>query len=811
MNRGEEVRDRDETAEGGDGLLEQAIQAREAGRLDPFLAQCSSQDRTQLAQHLSLMADLEELSGLLEGGLDPEPERLESAPLTASDDLGRYGIIGLVGEGGLSRVYLALDRVLGRRVALKVIKRQFADPSEADLWLEQEGRSLARLDHDAIVRVFDVGCANGHSFVSMELIEGPSLRRVVQVLRGLEQNQPQQNKTAEADQAQGVARHLTSLAARSRLIAELARALEYCHGRGVIHRDIKPSNILLDDQGRGHLIDFGIAHLDSEEGVSLHTQNLVGTPAYLSPEQIDQGRVGVSAASDQFSLGVVLYELLTLTQPFAREGTMKTLHAVTHADWDPEPLQEAGVPVDLRRICRKCLMRDPKQRYPSMGDLACDLEAFLEHRAISISAPTIGQQARYWLTRNRRLVFSTVGVVAGALFLGLGSLLLQGRGERREFRQRLEGIQAALVAGGGDEELFSNLLRRAEVAQDEARRLDRAPVFSHLLGPVQPRWRDLVQTVTAALRQTIEPELRSIAQARDRFQRSERLQRFTLDWGIVVHDAERLSGQTLLDAPGTVDLPPGGRLFRHEYYGPETSITVFEALDYPSHEPLWDGFYRYVLWDPDGLREVEFSLFERQARWSPHLSALDEDKAPPMLRVAIDVQELRRRLEPQLRDPKPGRLDAVSFRISARPVRWGDLRRVFSPPELAEVLQRTRGLSRASEPVLGPEDGDPAMITWADAYEYANRLGGRLPTTLELHCALGQGVIEIPPEGPGEEWVSMPWDSDPRHCKASVLASLDRPTPFFWAFDEHRVDDGQNEIGFRVAISDPDPTAPQER
>ncbi|MGC8644561.1 MAG: serine/threonine-protein kinase, partial [Isosphaeraceae bacterium] len=222
-----------------------------------------------------------------------EPES-DSTCLTSVDShLGRYQVLGLLGEGQYARVYRGLDPVLQRTVALKVLRGGLLRQDKMKERFLNEGRALARLSHPRIVPVYDAGCHAGLYFIAMGLIEGESLADLRN--RGLLQP--------------GVSRALE-------IVADVAAALAYAHCHGIIHRDVKPLNIQLDPAGQVYLMDFGIAHHGGLADSWGDGQRRTGTPAYVAPEIARGNHGGIQPASDQYSLGVVFYELLCGRTPF---------------------------------------------------------------------------------------------------------------------------------------------------------------------------------------------------------------------------------------------------------------------------------------------------------------------------------------------------------------------------------------------------------------------------------------------------------------------------------------------------------------
>jgi eukaryotic-like serine/threonine-protein kinase len=264
------------------------------------------------------------------------------------DTLGnRYLLSGLLGTGGMAEVFLAHDRMLDRDLALKVLKEQYAKDERFVRRFQKEARNAAALNHPNVVQIYDQGRAeDGRFYIAMEHMTGGSLEDLI-LRRG----------PLGASEA-------------ARLASQVAEALHAAHRRGIVHRDIKPQNVLLDKAGNAKVADFGIALAASRTSTS-GTNLLFGTPSYMSPEQAMGERVGPE--SDLYSLGVVLYEMLTGTVPFAAEGALAT--AMKHLTELPLPPRQRNpsVPEAMEALVMELLTKDPEDRYPSAAQLIEDL------------------------------------------------------------------------------------------------------------------------------------------------------------------------------------------------------------------------------------------------------------------------------------------------------------------------------------------------------------------------------------------------------------------------------------------------------
>jgi eukaryotic-like serine/threonine-protein kinase len=259
---------------------------------------------------------------------------------------GRYRVISRLGSGGMADVYLAQDQLLGREVAVKVLHHHFAEDQEFVERFRREASSAAGLSHPNIVAIFDRGEWNGTYYIAMEYVAGRTLKAIVREQGAL-------------DPASAID-----------IVVQILRAARFAHKRGVIHRDLKPHNVILDEEGRARVTDFGIARAGASD-MTL-TGSIMGTAQYLSPEQA-QG-LAVSSASDLYSVGVILYELLTGVVPFEGETAVAIAFKQVSAEPQPPSALRQGIPASLDAVVLRMLAKDPAQRYADADELIAALE-----------------------------------------------------------------------------------------------------------------------------------------------------------------------------------------------------------------------------------------------------------------------------------------------------------------------------------------------------------------------------------------------------------------------------------------------------
>jgi len=353
--------------------------------------------------------------------------------------LGDFRLERRLGSGGMGVVYQALQISLNRHVALKVLPSSLVGDVSAIERFHREARAAARLRHPNIVTIYAEGLEQGICYFAMEMIEGEPLDRIIEDLRVLKASaggQPGSSaagytagpKESPAADDVGHQRAQSSLlrTCRSdreyfdmaaRLISEVADALAYAHEEGIIHRDVKPSNLILADDGRLVLLDFGIARTCQERAMTL-TGSFVGTPRYMSPEQIAGGRGKPDHRSDIYSLGVTLYELLTLRPLFDGNAREQIVRQILGKDPLRPRQVERQIPVDLETICCKALEKDPNRRYSDAREMAEDLRRYLAGCVIKAKPAGSVDRIAKLLRRRKVAAFLSGGIILALALAG---------------------------------------------------------------------------------------------------------------------------------------------------------------------------------------------------------------------------------------------------------------------------------------------------------------------------------------------------------------------------------------------------------
>jgi serine/threonine protein kinase len=396
-----------------DHLLQSAL-ARMPQERSVFLAQACGDDELLRSEVESLIASHEDANNFLNtprSQLAADFLVSGQARLTTGQKIGHYKIINSLGSGGMGEVYLAQDTKLDRKVALKILPAELAANQDRMRRFAQEAKAAAALNHPNIAHIYEIGESDGVNFIAMEYIEGDTLRQLL-------------------------SRRMLELKRVAEFAAQVASGLSVAHKEGIIHRDIKPENLIVTANRQIKILDFGLAKLAEKQRVSAGVSELttaympaggpaetipgtvMGTVAYMSPEQARAEKL--DHRTDVFSLGIVVYEMLTGRRPFEGKSAIDTLHAIINQEPPAITKLNPQLPVELTDILAKALAKDPAERYQHAGDFELDLRRF--KRALETSSLIRSQSERQIVPGKGRWSAITKWAIGAVVLLSVGAL-----------------------------------------------------------------------------------------------------------------------------------------------------------------------------------------------------------------------------------------------------------------------------------------------------------------------------------------------------------------------------------------------------
>jgi serine/threonine protein kinase/WD40 repeat protein len=383
--------------------------------------------------------------------------------------LGDFRILREIGRGGMGVVYEAEQISLARRVAVKVLP--FAGVLDARQLqrFKNEALAAAQLDHPHIVNVLAVGSDHGTHFYAMRFIDGRTLAEEIR---------------REGDRGEGTGDMGQRFRAIAALMADAADALHYAHEHGVIHRDVKPSNLMLDEQGKIWVTDFGLAHVESTATLTM-TGDFLGTLRYMSPEQA-LGKMGVDHRTDVYSLGATLYELLTLRPVFDSDQRAVLLQQIANQSPQAPRQLDRTIPAELETITLKALEKEPAERFGTAGELASDLRRFLADQPIRARPPTLLQAARKWSRRHRPVVVASsvatavllVVIAAAASWAALAASAREREQKRDGLIQQIQLLRLLPHKQGWFDVAWSRVVEASRIKADPVLRSEAAALLA---------------------------------------------------------------------------------------------------------------------------------------------------------------------------------------------------------------------------------------------------------------------------------------------------------------------------------------------
>jgi len=749
-------------------LLAQALELP-AARREAWLRAAAGADHELLATLRRLLETALE-DETVGGGLLAPPPNLLSIPATADVPPARlddFEILEELGRGSMGIVHRARQRSLNREVALKRLMPQLAFSAVGVERFRLEATAHARLRHPNIVSVHVVGEDKGTHFFAMDHVPGASLREVLAAMQAPAAAQPEVRPEARA-LADMLAPRMRGYTARvATLVATVADALEHSHQRGLVHRDVKPGNILIDLDGVPHVTDFGVAK-DMQLERLLQTDHAFGTPHYMSPEQAGERSEPIDRRTDIYSLGVVLYELLTLRRPFEGDSRQQVLRAIREREPTPPSQLELGVHRDLQTICLHALEKQRGARYPSAAAMADDLRRFLAGEPIRAVPPGPAERVRRWLWR-RRLPLGLGGAVVAAAAVSTVYGVQRERSERlsQELQplvtlQQLDDAQLDALPGQQlveAQRACARLLASGRLDEDQRAAVTALDTRIAALGRQAVARADALVSASTARR---DGDWRAMGQA---LAASAHIGRGAL---LLPDDREvqaRAEGDYWLPRLSVVTTPPGARVTLQRLDPVSGNVldaqllaqtTPIEAL------PVEVDYYR-ILAEIDGLGFAEASRALVAAR--------------EVLRVELVIRPTQEVV---------GRDMAL---VAGGPVAWGEggvqgpgmaPRRDALPPFWIDRYEVSNGEYRQFVQATGHREPAPwsagydpawdrlpvAYVSFADAEAYAAWAGKRLPTAPEWLAAAR-----------GPERVRFPWGDDAEGVLERAV--LKRPTPSF--------------------------------
>ncbi len=690
---------------------------------------------------------LREVRRLLEGTVPADfmepPSEVRSAANAPWPEISGLSITRRLGEGGRGAVWLAHDEASDSLVAVKVLSPA-AQLSTLQLErFRREGVVAEKLDHPGIVSVLRTGAENGLPFIVMEWVDGLDLAQEISMLRSISPR-PSDSKALLA--SIDASRRIEVCA---RILREAAEALHFAHEQQIIHRDIKPQNILLAGELQPRLVDFGLARNESADTITVSGE-VEGTPNYMSPEQVHARRAIIDRRTDVYSLGVVLYELLTLTRPFEAPTLRQVMDNITSRTPPRARSLNPDIPIDLETICHHAMEKRPEDRYATAAELAADLDRFLSHQSIE-ARPVPGR------VRALRWCQSHKSILALGLFAVIAPVVAFWLSVNQERSRRFAEIGESLRAE----------VDRPKVTPESRRILEQAQALRSRLGSLPPdleRLRErLRERLSAAAAQVSGEGRAALSRVRTRSPRlsittpdtSESRANFleglerTVEAALLSGGLNATLSQMLIEAASATvvidmtsdDVDPAGAEVFVQRIDPLTGeLASAQLMGTIPLDPqlLSPGHYRFSVWK-NGAASAEWKrwlehpgrTYRLSARLVPDATARDGmiSVAGGSVTQAFDVIDAN---DSAITESIPITLEVAPFWIDESPVTHGEYAAFVNATGAPEPF-----FWRADGPRPDNWDELPvAGVSLDDARAYAEWRGARLPTLAEWELAV---------------------------------------------------------------------------
>lgn len=676
----------------------------------PNLEDLRDKDADIADEVLEQLAFFEDLDFLYE-------EKNSPSNLTEIDD---FKVLSEIGRGGMGVVYQATQISLDRRVALKVLPSAGALDSRQQDRFKNEARAAAQLQHPHIVPVYAVGESEGVHYYAMQYIEGISFHTLLKEVRqadslNLEVTsslKPASSSTSSGSTLSSNSIHRTYYRAVAELFRQATNALDYSHKKKVVHRDIKPANLLLENGNHLWVADFGLAYIQESPGLT-RTGEIVGTFSYMSPEQTRGGSEGIDHRTDIYSLGISLYEMLTLKRPFEDKNKVELVSLIRNEPPARPRSIRSDIPLDLETIVLKAIEKDPKNRYQSMADFSEDLLAFLEYRPIQARRTSLAEKTWRWCKRNRAVSVLTSAIVVMAIALSITFWVVNTIGKAKDLA----------ILSEAEAKIYESLSNSRSLRLDHG--VGKQGTALSLLHHIPNKLNELTfdndkfEKITLELRNELIAWYSQMTVSVDRRWRSDHL----LEWkyfqspdfkhavlihpnkGTLVYEAKtekiKVKIKTKHRHPTRGCFSPSGKYLLIQfslggmvspYGGP------FEVWDWENQTNVLSSSERNTIKPENYKTNTEFKYFSLDER--KFFSVLYKDKKYFLVRYSLDSkkEEFRREI--------PLNLRSLAINIQGNAVAFSTDRGYYYshfpwdiPPQIRTALNRTRVCSLAWSPV----------------------------------------------------------------------------------------------------------------